>query len=137
MVVVFGDVSTAFLHAALPEPAWMIPPPNMQKPGMVWRLSKAFCGLRRSPQLWQEHVADCMQQLGFVRLRADPQIFIHSKNCWMLSVHVDDLLVVVPRGEIENMKGEIKKKFKVKWIGVINSKEWSKYLGRKWRRTDL
>eukprot|EP00972_Heterocapsa_arctica_P072105 10649872-Heterocapsa_arctica.AAC.1 len=84
MEVVIGDVSTAFLHAELPEPVWVIPPPNMREPGMVWRLSKALYGLRKSPQLWQEHFATCMQQLGFERLRADPQIFIHKQKKWTI-----------------------------------------------------
>eukprot|EP00972_Heterocapsa_arctica_P044215 6527330-Heterocapsa_arctica.AAC.1 len=66
-----------------------------------------------------------MQQLGYKRLQADPQIFIHTTKKWMLIVHVDDLLVVVPHDEIKEMKSEIEKKFKVKWIGVINNKEWS------------
>eukprot|EP00972_Heterocapsa_arctica_P019391 2862196-Heterocapsa_arctica.AAC.1 len=66
-----------------------------------------------------------MSQLGFSRLRADPQIFLHKTRRWMLSVNVDDLLVVTPRDEIKEMKSEIEKKFKVKWIGVINSKERS------------
>eukprot|EP00972_Heterocapsa_arctica_P032002 4713757-Heterocapsa_arctica.AAC.1 len=42
---------------------------------------------------------------------------------WMLSVHVDDLLVVVPHDEINGMKSEIEKKFKAKWIGVIQGVE--------------
>eukprot|EP00972_Heterocapsa_arctica_P064230 9478193-Heterocapsa_arctica.AAC.1 len=44
MEVVMGDVSTAFLHAALPEPAYVIPPPNVRRPGVVWRLARALYG---------------------------------------------------------------------------------------------
>eukprot|EP00972_Heterocapsa_arctica_P049582 7297611-Heterocapsa_arctica.AAC.1 len=68
-----GDVSTAFLHGALPEPAYVRPPPNFRRPGVVWRLGKALYGLRKSPQLFQEHFATRVGVVGWHRLVADPQ----------------------------------------------------------------
>eukprot|EP00972_Heterocapsa_arctica_P096687 14264541-Heterocapsa_arctica.AAC.1 len=41
--VMLGDVSTAFLHAALPEGSkvYVIPPICDRQPGMVWKMKKA------------------------------------------------------------------------------------------------
>eukprot|EP00972_Heterocapsa_arctica_P100629 14837316-Heterocapsa_arctica.AAC.1 len=76
--MLLGDVSTAFLHAPLPAGAkvYVIPPACDRQPGKVWRM-KALYGLRQSPRLFQEHLAGILASEGYVRLRADPQLYHH------------------------------------------------------------
>ncbi len=133
MEVVLADVSTAFLHAALPEPVYVRPPSNVRRQGMVWRLSKALYGLRKSPQLFQEHFATRVGVLGWKRLVADAQVFVHPRG-WLMSAHVDDLLVVVPQADVANMKKEMESQFKIKWTEQLRTDRWAKYLGREWRK---
>eukprot|EP00972_Heterocapsa_arctica_P063204 9325152-Heterocapsa_arctica.AAC.1 len=74
-----GDVSTAFLRAFLPEGSkvYVTPPVVDRKPGMVWKMKKALCGLRQSPQHFQEHMAKVLAAEGYLRLKADPQLYYH------------------------------------------------------------
>eukprot|EP00972_Heterocapsa_arctica_P048740 7182341-Heterocapsa_arctica.AAC.1 len=39
--VTTGDVSTAFLHAPIDEQVLIVPPVNLQQPGILWKLHKA------------------------------------------------------------------------------------------------
>ncbi len=54
-LVKLGDVSTAFLHATLPDDETVLvePPPSLRRPGRLWQLKKAVYGLRISPRLLQ------------------------------------------------------------------------------------
>ncbi|CAE7425472.1 unnamed protein product, partial [Symbiodinium microadriaticum] len=46
--ITLGDVSTAFLHAAVPGEVFIWPPKEFYPDGKcVWKLKKAMCGLRR------------------------------------------------------------------------------------------
>ena len=102
--VLIGDVKTAFLHATLPEHVYVLPPPNLRQEGRVWRLGKALYGLRRSPQLWQEHLAACLNRAGFQRCKADPTLYVHREHGWALTAHVDDLFISAPKNEHEKVK---------------------------------
>ncbi|CAE8615096.1 unnamed protein product [Polarella glacialis] len=125
-----GDVSTAFLHAGIQEPMFVRPPPSLRRPGKVWWLHKALYGLRRSPQLWQEHWAEVAKQCGFRRSLADPQVFVHEQSGAMLLAHVDDMLVVAPPEWMGTIKKAIGEKVTMKWLDELSHDKWSKFLGK-------
>eukprot|EP00972_Heterocapsa_arctica_P007007 1024361-Heterocapsa_arctica.AAC.1 len=52
----------------------------------------------------------------------------------MLSTNVDDLMLIVPKEKITEVKATFETKFKVRWTGRMRAEEWTKYLGREWRR---
>ena len=68
--ITLGDVSTAFLHAAMSGEVYVWPPKEFYPNGdCLWRLKKAMYGLRQAPKLWQEHVMT--SKLGFRRCKSD------------------------------------------------------------------
>ena len=65
--VATGDVSTAFLHAAVAGDIYVIPTSEYYPEGNVlWSLKRALYGLWNSPKLWQQHFAARMEKYGFV-----------------------------------------------------------------------
>ena len=70
-----GDVSTAFLHAELPddEMVYVHPPPEYYSDSdAIWKLRKALYGLKSSPRHWQDQFADVLTRLGATRLSRTP-----------------------------------------------------------------
>ena len=93
-----GDVSTAFLHAAVTtspdeEDIYIVPPVEYY-PGkdVLWRLHKAMYGLRTSPRAWQEHFAIELQQMGCRRLLTDPNIYVDAVHQVYVIAYVDDIM---------------------------------------------
>ena len=134
--VLTGDVMTALLDATLPEHVFVLPPPNLRQEGRVWRLNNALYGLRRSPQLWQEHLAACLNRAGFQRGTADPTLYVHREHGWVLTAHVDDLFISAPKNEREKVKEVLSNEMVVKWLGIIERDGWTKFLGREWQKSD-
>ena len=92
-----GDVSTAFLHAELPEDEeiYAQPPEEYYKDtNIVWKFKKALYGLKTSPRHWQDHFADVLQRLGATRLKSDSNVYHFRKEQTIVMSYVDDLLVV-------------------------------------------
>ena len=98
-----ADISTAFLHAPMGpgERVYITPPATEKVPGKVWRLQRSLYGLRRSPQRFQEHFAQQLQSIGFRRLLADPQLYVHEQTGALVVAHVDDLLVTADEKDID------------------------------------
>ena len=134
----FGDVSTAFLNAGLPadEKLFLLPPETERKPGMVWKLHRALYGLRRSPQLFQEHFAHELEARGFRRLLSDPQVYVHEQTQSLISAHVDDMMIAARPECMKEVTGLIDDAFKIKWGDTVSTGQWSKFLGREWRRSE-
>jgi len=87
-----ADVGTAFLHVPLQRQVFAQPPPVLRKPGVVWKLNKALYGLRESPKLFGEFLADVLvKHMGGKRLDSEPQVFVMDNGAH-LAVHADDLL---------------------------------------------
>ena len=80
--ITLGDVSTAFLHAAVSGEVFIWPPKEFYPDGKcLWKLKKAMCGLRQAPKLWQEHFAEVVTpKLGFRRCKSDPSLCCHESG---------------------------------------------------------
>ena len=50
-------------------------------------------GLKNAPRLWQHHFAKVMADLGFVRLKTDPNLYFNAKHGVYALCYVDDLLL--------------------------------------------
>ena len=129
-----GGVSTAFLHAPLPEGSVVLvdPPPSLKKQGYVWKLNKAVYGLRQAPRLFREFLARELEKTGWVRLLADPQFFVHPDGA-MLIIHADDLLLTAACADIEKFQKQLSEHMVIKWGDHFTDEAWVKYLGREWR----
>ena len=93
--ITLGDVSTAFLHAAMSGEVFVWPPKDFYTDGKcLWKVKKAVCGLRQAPKLWQEHFAEVMSKLGFRRCNSDPNLYCHESGRLYVLAYVDGLLVV-------------------------------------------
>ncbi|CAE8598018.1 unnamed protein product, partial [Polarella glacialis] len=132
--VQLGDVSTAFLHASLPEPVYLRPPATERKPGKVWKLAKALYGLRQSPQLFQQFLADQLAHLGWRRLITEPQLFVHEPTGAMATIHADDMLLTVPAKARTRLMKEIEGPVKMKWTDTVTEDQWVRFLGKEYRR---
>eukprot|EP00972_Heterocapsa_arctica_P076694 11312798-Heterocapsa_arctica.AAC.1 len=67
--------------------------------------------------------------------RRDPQLFYHAESGALLSVFADDLLLLVPDRELDNIKHTLDIDLKIKWCAQIGP-EWVRYLGKEWRCRD-
>ena len=101
--VLFGDVSTAFLHAKLSdhERIWVEPPTEYYPKDysgtrVLWRLRCALYGLKSAPKQWQEHFAEVLRVLGGIRLKSDSNVYYFPGTGNYLMAYVDDLVLMGP-----------------------------------------
>ena len=97
---------------------------------MVWKLLRALYGLRRSPQFFQDHFAAELEKIGFRRLLSDPQLFYSEGLQMFLLAHVDDMMIAGTHENVEQVVEKVNVIFKIKWVNELNSKTWTKFLGR-------
>ena len=123
------DVKTAFLYGDIDEEIYVEQPNGLdQIPGKVCLLKKAFYGLKQSPRIWYNTLAEFLKGLGFHELSSDLGVF--TRGNYYMAVYVDDLLLVGPKkSEIEKVKQSLNKRFKMTDLGPC-----SYYLGMSVRR---
>uniref|UniRef100_A0A0G4GI69 Integrase catalytic domain-containing protein n=1 Tax=Chromera velia CCMP2878 TaxID=1169474 RepID=A0A0G4GI69_9ALVE len=107
------DCQNAYLQAKLrsPRPVFVCPPkcyPDY-KMGVLWKLKKALYGLKDAGRLFEDHLWDLLQKLGW---EASPLTGVFWKKkvgrvVGLLSQYVDDLIVVSLDGSISEMVTEI------------------------------
>ena len=131
-----GDVSTAFLHAAVDGDIYVIPPLEYYPEGNVlWKLKRALYGLRNSPKLWQQHFAACMETYGFVRMKSDPNLYVHSTKKLYVLAYVDDLMFFGSKPDIDLCVQDLQKDLLLKMTGALTEGQTVTFLGREIRRT--
>ena len=135
--VCIGDVSTAFLHAPLGEGerVYVRPLPNLRKEGVVWRLMAALYSLRAAPRLFQEYMEKVLLEHGRRRFASDPQLYQHIATGALISVHADDILIAAPQDRVQEIRELMETGLKIKWGEDITEHQWTRYLGKEWRRT--
>ena len=130
-----GDISTAFLHAALAEDEeiYVQPPPEYYSdPDVIWKLKKALYGLKTSPRNWQDHFADTVQRLGATRLKSDPNVDHFKKENTIVMSYVDDLLIVGEQAD--HIMSLLRKEFLLKETSRLEDGQRAEFLGRTIRR---
>ena len=63
---------------------------------------------------------------------SDPQLFVTPEG-YLLSAHVDDVLIAAPPDGLEKILEILRHEFKIK-VGPPILDEWTPFLGRQWRR---
>ncbi|XP_044721150.1 reverse transcriptase (RNA-dependent DNA polymerase) domain-containing protein [Hirsutella rhossiliensis] len=117
------DAVNAFVNCPLEEEevVFMRMPPGFQKPGKVLRLRKALYGLRRSPLLWQQHLTDSLEELGFKKVPQEPCVMM--KGAVTVFFYVDDIIWAY-RKEDEGLAKEaiqrLEERYKMSFLGNLN-----------------
>ena len=78
--------------------------------GAVWRLKKAWRGLRKAPALFQDFLRSIMLELGFETTEADGTLYVHKEWGLATAVHVDDLIVTRTKERIKDFFASLEKK---------------------------
>lgn len=92
------DVKTAFLNGEIQEEVYVTQPEGFVKRGkenLVYRLLKAFYGLRQAPRAWYSKLNKCLEDFGFVRCPYEQAVYTRAmgNDVLIVAVYVDDLLV--------------------------------------------
>lgn len=91
--------------------------------GKVYKLKKALCGLKQSPQAGFERFSGAMRGRGYIQSQVDHTLFIkHQHNgLTALIVYVDDIVVT---GDDYDEMGQLKKylsqQFEIKDLGQLH-----------------
>ena len=111
------DVKTAFLNGDIDTEIYIEPPQGYrQKPDQVCKLRKGLYGLKQSPRLWNKRINDYLTDNQFKRCVSDPCIYYRhyaEKDFDLLSIWVDDIVIIAPLSRIETIKKTLSKEFKM------------------------
>lgn len=116
MKLVSFDVKTAFLYGNLEQDIYMNQPEGFDDgSGKVCKLNKSLYGLKQAPRMWNERVTTFFEEkLGLISTDDDPCIYYNKDKSIMLSLFVDDGLVVGQNeDEIYKLLEEIRKEFQI------------------------
>ena len=130
-----GDVSTAFLHAAMSGEVFVWPRKEFYpNGGCLWKLKKAMYGLRQAPKLWQEHFAEVMtSRMGFRRCKSDPNLYCHESGKLYVLAYIDDLLVVGTDEMRKDFTSKLSEEVLLKETGNLVPGTEHTFLGRRLR----
>ncbi len=127
------DVKTTFLYWAIDQLLSVEMPKGYynEYESMVYRLNKAFYGLKQSPHLWYKRLSSfLLEKLGLTRINSDHSIFITRQGLegLFVSTFVYEIKIMGPKNTwvIARVKMELTAAFKMVDMGPI-----SFYLGLK------
>ena len=106
--VITADISSALLQAPIAndELALVKPPPELeQDPDVLWKLTRALYGIKISPKLWQQYLANKLEELGLRKNKVDPCIFASEQLVVMH--HLDALLIVGDKSQQESFINQL------------------------------
>lgn len=119
------DVTTAFLNGRLDETVYMELPQNFKcdsNQNEVLKLKRAIYGLKQSARAWNKEVDVCLQQLGYKKSLYEHCLYTKTtENCkTFLALFVDDFFLFSNcNKEVEYLKSELSKRFKLKDLGQL------------------
>lgn len=119
------DVVTAFLYGFLDQMIFVEQPHILSEGIKVCLLRRALYGLKQSPRVWFETIADFLKKLGLLPSAYDPAIFISDDKEVFVSIYVDDLLIFGSSDQqIAKLTQQLSERFKMTDLGTV-----SHYLG--------
>lgn len=115
------DVKTTFLYGSIHEEVYIEKRQGFQvhgKESHVCRLKKALYGLKQAPIAWYSRIDTYLQQLGFTKSEADPNLYfiVVGEEPLILVLYVDDLIITSAERLIEGCKRDLASKFEMKDI---------------------
>jgi len=118
------DVKIAFLHSDLKEEIYMTQPEGYKVAGKeVWvcKLSKSLYGLKQSSRQWYKRFDKFMKDQKYKRSKYDHCVYLcrlEDGSYIYLLVYVDDMLIAAKsQVEIDRLKAQLSKEFKMKDLG--------------------
>lgn len=123
------DVKTAFLHGELDKELYMKQPEGFDDgTERVLRLKKSLYGLKQAPKKWNEKISEHLEELGLTNTDDDPCVYYNQDRSLMMTLFVDDGLVIGRKREaIFRLLEMINKRFEITYDKEVK-KEIS-YLG--------
>ena len=103
------DVKTAFLHGVIEEEIYVEQPQGFEVHGRethVCRLKKVLYGLKQAPRAWYSRIDSYLQQIGFMKSDADPNLYyiVVNGELLILVLYVDDLFITGAASLIDGCK---------------------------------
>jgi hypothetical protein len=119
------DVNTAFLNGLIEEEVYIEQPRGFEVHGSdshVCRLKKALYGLKQAPRTWYSKIDTYLQQMGFMKSEADPNLYfiVVGGDPLILVLYVDDLFITGAERLIVGCKESLASKFEMKDIGLMH-----------------
>ena len=99
----------------------------------LWRVKRAVYGLKTSPREWQDCFAKTLtKNLGMTRSRIDANLFTKTigNELVMILVYVDDLFILGPHDESNEMLRLLQEHFTMKQTGELTEGGEVQFLGR-------
>ena len=139
------DVKRAFLYGQARRPIYLkLPKEDPCSAGgkLVGRLERSLYGTRDAPQIWQEELKETMEAIGYRGCASHPGVYYHPASGAMAVAHVDDVLAIGPKSQLQNLQSQLQKKYELKHEILGPDPDEAKeveFLGRsiKWTATGL
>ena len=144
--ILIADVSRAFFEAPAKRDICVELPEEALTEGettqdTVGKLLASLYGTRDASANWQEEVAKCMAEWGFITGKYNPCMYRHPSKQILCLVHGDDFVSVGESSKLQWLKGKLKERFEIK-TKTVGAKEAegevreARILNRIIRRTD-
>ena len=119
------DVKTTFLNRVIEEEEYIEQPEGFETNGKqthVCRLKKALYGLNQAPRAWYGQIDSYLQQLGFIKSDADPNLYylMVANEPLILVLYVDDMCLTRTLRLIEDYKRNLAIEFDMKDMGLMH-----------------
>eukprot|EP00253_Pinus_taeda_P032259 PITA_32259 len=119
------DVKTTFLNRVIEEELYIEQPEGFEtheKKSHICRLKKALYGLKHAPRAWYGRIDGYLQNVGFVKSDADPNLYYLAveNEPLILVLYVDDLFLTGSSRLIEHCKKNLATKFGIKDLGQMH-----------------
>jgi hypothetical protein len=134
LICLIGDVTQAFVHAPIDEWIQTRVPESLGGleirvdneiltlyPGMLLDVMKALYGYRKSPRLWQDWISERLTQLPLSRSKVEPTIYFNKEKQVMLAMHVDDLMFLGPKENVEAFFAQLQKEVLIREVGRLEN----------------
>jgi hypothetical protein len=119
------DVKTAFLNGLIEEEVYIDNPLGFEVHGReshVCILKKALYGLKQAPRAWYSRIDAYLQQLGFDKSKADPNLYfiVVGEDPLIILIYVDDIFIIGVERLIKNCKESLALEFDMTYIGLMH-----------------
>ena len=109
----------AYFHATARRKVYVELPPEDHQVGMCGKLRKAMYGTRDAAQNWEHAYMEFLENTGFSSGIATPCVFHNRDRDIRAVVHGDDFTVLASENQLDWFRGEIAKRFEVKFRGRL------------------
>jgi hypothetical protein len=119
------DVKSTFLNGELQEEVYVEQPPVYELKGKeekVYRLYKAFYGLKQTLRAWNNKIDMYFHQNGFERSQSEPSLYVRKKgeDFPIGCLYIDDLIYTrTNKDMVAKFKNAMMKEFKMSDLGLM------------------